>query len=632
MRINHLLHFIFFQTFFVVLAVVSIGVFTDRDFSKDLFVTKNSLELDGPWIFLGGLTSDSARFRIRRPFESKKSKKENSSMSIQFFVAKTSDFASAQIVFSSLLDFASGSEEEFVASIKVPDLVAGKSYIYGLTSNNITDASITPNIPKYGSFTTPAKEGSRFNFTVAVSGCALTGSHTQVFRHIIDKDPVAPLLFLHTGDFHYEDLSTLDFKKRIQAIDRVMASPTQRYLFAHTALVYMWDDHDFLGDNSFAFRTDESNLSHQNNQSHQNEQLGARDVALQSYHEAFPYYEPLPSMNERTHSNSAEIAPYHAFTIGTVRFIVTDLRSESSPTQIYSDAQRAWLYSELTNSTVYDYVVWMNTKPWMDLEGDSDDAWSAYPDERQNLSNHIAKSVTQQNLLVVSGDAHMTAFDDGTHTYYGTENASIEKSFPLLQSGPLDKLGSMKGGPYSHGCHTFQYERNHQYSTLSFYFPSNSDQNNEACVRIESHSIRSDPVWKKNTLLFNETFCGSFLSPSTSQPNQDSNAVLGLGSSCTINKFTPFTSQLSYVAIAIFVLNLFLIVQQRQYIQKTGTDLKCKTSTPLSVAIVYIVFSACMILAAGSPIILRVKALESALAITFWIVHGVATFVYLWFW
>lgn len=49
---------------------------------------------------------------------------------------------------------------------------------------------------------------------------------------------------------------------------------------------------------------------------------------------------------------------------------------------------------------------------------------------------------------MVSGDAHMAALDDGSHSGY---SGSGHPGFPVLQAGALDRPGSIKGGPYSHG-------------------------------------------------------------------------------------------------------------------------------------------------------------------------------------
>jgi hypothetical protein len=239
----------------------------------------------------------------------------------------------------------------------------------------------------------------------------------------------------------------------------VLNSKTQSDLFSNTALAYIWDDHDYLGNDS------------------EGEGEG-RDAALESFRIGFPYYEPLPaSLN----TMSKEVSPYHAFTIGTVRFIISDLRSEATAASIYSQEQKEWLYNEIANSTMYDFVVWISSKPWIGPEKE-DDAWWGHAQDRAELSEHIVQTVTKQNLIALSSDAHMVGFDDGRNTYYGENSSSV--SFPILQSGPLDRLGSTKGGPFSDGCHTVKYERNFQYSTIEFQMPTAT--NEEACIEIKS--------------------------------------------------------------------------------------------------------------------------------------------------
>ena len=100
----------------------------------------------------------------------------------------------------------------------------------------------------------------------------------------------------------------------------------------------------------------------------------------------------------------------------------------------------------------------------------------------------------------------MVAFDDGRNTYYGTnENSS---SFPILQSGPLDRLGSTKGGPFSDGCYTIRYERNHQFSTVDFVFPDNKDD--KGCMEITSYRVSGD---SKEVILAKQ-FCGDIFGSS----------------------------------------------------------------------------------------------------------------------
>jgi alkaline phosphatase D len=42
----------------------------------------------------------------------------------------------------------------------------------------------------------------------------------------------------------------------------------------------------------------------------------------------------------------------------------------------------------------------------------------------------------------------MVAIDDGTNNRFSTSGS---EGFPILHAGALDRAGSVKGGPYSHG-------------------------------------------------------------------------------------------------------------------------------------------------------------------------------------
>ena len=92
-------------------------------------------------------------------------------------------------------------------------------------------------------------------------------------------------------------------------------------------------------------------------------------------------------------------------------------------------------------------VVWMNPVPWVAEEEDGADHWGGFADERRRIADVIAEH--DLDLLMVSGDAHMVAIDDGTNTDY---SAAGDGGFPLIHSAPLDRPASIKGGPYSEGA------------------------------------------------------------------------------------------------------------------------------------------------------------------------------------
>ena len=277
------------------------------------------------WVLVGGLQDTQASVRLRP-----------STVDGIFVVATASDLLNdggsekdvlgdlnddAGVVFRQDLELV-----DQVQALTVDGLTANTAYHYGVVANG--------EVSLRGTFRTTVPAGQRFNFTVATAGCAWTGSTHAVFDEIRKEDP---LLFLHLGDFHYQDIGNNDLEERLDAIGTTLGSSTQAELYRSTGLVSMWDDHDYLGIGGSS--------------GYAEPELGARETALDSYRRAFPHYE-LAAPND---------APYHAFTVGTVRFIVTDLRSEASGENMYSDTQRAWFLAELAQAAEYDFVVWIST-------------------------------------------------------------------------------------------------------------------------------------------------------------------------------------------------------------------------------------------------------------------------------
>jgi hypothetical protein len=407
------------------------------------------------WVIVGGLTPSQATFRIRK-----------FSRVAQLKIAKDEDLSN--IVFEDTTITEDASNDDLVISLTATSLDSSTRYYYASLDS-------TGNILKRGTFRTAGLEDQRNNFKFATAGCSWTGSKHPIYSTIRDEDP---LFFLHLGDFHYQDLDADNVERRIHAVDRVLNSESQQDLFS-IPLVYMYDDHDWLGNDSTGVGE-------------------GREAALESYRKAFPYYPPLSSNSSAT---------YHAFTIGTVRFIVSDLRSEVIDKSMFSKEQRDWLYDELSLSSNYDFVVWVTTKTWIGEAEEGDDSWSGYPTDRQELSDWIS-AVVPNNLIAIASDAHMIAFDDGSNTYYG-KNANISDSplsFPILQSGPLDRLGSFKGGPYSEGCTSFIWERNHQYSVIEFQW-----EGDEPCLEIKTYRIQGTSTRQE---IFTKKLCGDIFSPS----------------------------------------------------------------------------------------------------------------------
>ena len=94
-------------------------------------------------------------------------------------------------------------------------------------------------------------------------------------------------------------------------------------------------------------------------------------------------------------------------------------------------------------------IVWVNSIPWIgeqNLETHRSDAWDFYAIEREEIANFLQKNNIDQKLIMISGDAHMLALDDGSNNNYASEGVA---SFPVIHAASLDSLGSIKGGNYS---------------------------------------------------------------------------------------------------------------------------------------------------------------------------------------
>ncbi len=107
--------------------------------------------------------------------------------------------------------------------------------------------------------------------------------------------------------------------------------------------------------------------------------------------------------------------------------------------------QKQWLKQEMLAARgVYPLIVWVGSVPWI---GSSSDGWHSFSNERAELADFIADNGIE-GLVMLSGDAHMLAIDDGTNSDYSQSGSA---SFPVFHAAALDRPGSVKGGPYSHG-------------------------------------------------------------------------------------------------------------------------------------------------------------------------------------
>ena len=347
------------------------------------------------WMWSGAVTETSVTVKARTAQDHDR---------VRLVVGTDADLASP--VYSQPV--ASEASSTNVVSLTVDGLTPAERYHYALELDGRLETT------RMGSFSTFPLGPSSFTF--AVSSCSRTGSNGAVYDAIRGAEP---LLYINDGDWFYGDVGVDDIELFRRQYEANLTSPSQAALYASTAFAYVWDDHDSAGND--ADRT-----------------MASWPAAMEIYRQYVPHY---------ALTDGPEAPIYQAFTVGDVRFVMTDPRSarDQSAGTMLGQEQRQWLVDQLASASEYGLVVWVNGSPWVGAAESGSDTWAGFAEERRAISDTIAENDVD-NLLMLSGDAHMLAYDDGTHTDYSDSGGA---GFPLFQAAALDRAGSVKGGPYS---------------------------------------------------------------------------------------------------------------------------------------------------------------------------------------
>lgn len=335
-------------------------------------------------------------------------------------------------VFSSVTTTAATSGN--AVKLTVQGLQPDTDYFYGLEVAGVVRTE--PN--SRGKFRTFPL--GRASFRIAFGGCGdFRAMDQSVYEAIVREKP---LMFINTGDLHYSNTNSTSVEDHRVNYDQVLAHPAQGLLYRNMPVAYMWDDHDFCGNDSDSTAV-------------------GRDAARAAYRERVPHY-PIGTTGGTIGQT---------FTIGRVRFIMTDLRSaavpasqkESSAKSRLGTAQKTWFKQELINARDggFPLIVWVCTVPWIAPAQMGSDTWGGYATERAELANFIRDNRVS-NLVLLSGDMHGLAFDDGTNSDFATGGGA---PVTVLHGSALTSEGSVKGGPYSGGV----FPGAQQYGMLEIY-------------------------------------------------------------------------------------------------------------------------------------------------------------------
>ena len=415
--------------------------------TKKGFTAKPNNNIKCDWCWLGAVTDSSITIKAKLSNKVKEGKNY-----IQVFYHQSPDLTSSN---KELNKVRASSISDRIATFNLSDLSEDTVYHYVI----IADGRRYP-LEGTLQFKT-VKVGQPYSFAIGCSSCA-GGRLGQFFSYGVSNskvfDAIAQYkykadgrdsnldLFIHMGDLHYRnDLPIIGLKEAYlddyrYNYDLVMNQTRQRNLYQNIPLAYIWDDHDY--------GTNDSNGSY-----------NLKYVASEVYRERVPYYPLVEELNVI----KGQGAVYQSFIIGRVRFIMTDSRFHQNPLatldspdgSILGSEQREWLFKQLTagkqqqENNQEGLTIWVNSIPWIAPATDSStSSWNQFYRERIQIANFI-KQNNIDKLLMISGDAHMLAIDDGmegTANSYATGGGG---SFPVIQAASLDSRPSFKGGSYN---------------------------------------------------------------------------------------------------------------------------------------------------------------------------------------
>lgn len=341
----------------------------------------------GPWS--GGVTDDQVTVTYVMA----------STTSARLVVSTSSDLSSP--IYSSAV----GPDASNVVKLTASGLPADTQLYYGVEADGTVLAGGRGEVRTFPTPGTPA------NFSVAFGSCQFTVPSDSTFTAIMNRSGVngRALQLIHMGDMNYRDWDGTATASDILAQHMTsLASGSMAPMLSKIPINYIWDNHDWGGDNS-------------------DRTAAAGDLVAQVYRQVYPTY-PLPATNGR--------GAYHSWVVGRIRFIQLDVRSyrdpqsntENSSKTMLGTEQKAWLKDELIADEPLKILC--ANYPWRD-DGDGSGRWGSYSPEFTELSDYIDANALGQ-VYVIFGDRHYLAADDGTSS--GTRGIPQAGGAPFQQS------------------------------------------------------------------------------------------------------------------------------------------------------------------------------------------------------
>ncbi|MEO8067378.1 MAG: hypothetical protein ABI599_06765 [Flavobacteriales bacterium] len=348
---------------------------------------------------------------------------------------------------------------DLVIPFRLTGLDPGTYYLYRFEVAGAVDTTAA----NTGYFRTPVHGAYSYSFTTG--SCNGSGQH-PVWQSM---QWLQPLFFLSIGDLHYAEPSGAELSiHRAAYVTHVYTQHPMIDFLHRSPIAYVWDDHDYSGDASDRFAVGKAS-------------------AARAYREHVPHYQ-LPN----------DTAVYQAYTIGRVRFILTDMHATKDSTHMMDSTQHAWLRSQLLMARDSGWVAcWITSLSWNPINYPEN--WGSAPQEREDLSNWLLSN-NIDDLFLICGDAHMLAIDDGDNCDFSTGQNSPYR-YPVLQAAALNRGGSYKGGTFDQGG----YFPNPTEAYGQFGEVLVDDDGADVCITL--NGWRTDSLAPELTLIDSYTFC-----------------------------------------------------------------------------------------------------------------------------
>ncbi|MCM1974012.1 alkaline phosphatase D family protein [Streptomyces sp. G1] len=309
----------------------------------------------------------------------------------------------------------------------------------------VDDGALNPSF-KATFLTHPAAVGEPVSYMFGAAGDAgLTGvGDDSYITSAVSNNPVFETMaaqalaedwvwFSHLGDLHYKNISTDDvaafrtaYFQNFNFGNLVDDGARQGEFFRSVASTYIWDDHDFGGNDS-------------------NRTVASNPAANQAYRDVVPHY-PLPG---------GSTGIYQSWQVGRVLYVATDSRSFRDPNSdpqgpsktLLGTGQKAWMEALLTTApdSGAEALVWQSSSRWI---GGSD-TYSSFEHERAELVQMFGDLGWLDRMIFMTADEHALSICSGPYNPYGRFPmfmfASMDSSYGSTNSTAIYDVGQRQG-------------------------------------------------------------------------------------------------------------------------------------------------------------------------------------------